>query len=269
MTYSPKLPEHNDNVSHTHPLREFFLILLGLLGLAGLAFWLLGMLVDVAVDRISPETEARIARAVAIKWAEEKPYSLEKQKQIQDLAEQLASCADLPYEVNVSLADEPQANAVALPGGQIVIFSGLLDKLQTENGLAFVLAHEFSHLKNRDHLRAMGRSLVLLTFSAVVTGSNSGLTQLFVPLNQLGMAQHSQTREMQADNVALQILNCHYGHVGGASEFFEAMQEDERVDESGFSHYFATHPAIRQRIETLQQLIRQHGYREGATQPLP
>jgi Zn-dependent protease with chaperone function len=269
MTYSPKLPEHNDNVSHTHPLREFFLILGGLLGLAAIAFWLLGMLVDVAVDRISPETEARISRAVAIKWMEEKPYSLEKEKSIQNLAKRLASCADLPYEVSVRLSDAPEANAVALPGGQIVLFSGLLEKLQTENGLAFVLAHEYSHLKNRDHLRAMGRSLLLLSFSAVVTGSNSGLTQLFVPLNQLGMAQHSQTREMQADNVALQILNCHYGHVGGSGEFFEAMQKEERVDESGFSHYFATHPDLRQRIATLQQLIRQRGYREGPTQPLP
>jgi Zn-dependent protease with chaperone function len=268
MTYSPKLPEHNDNVSHTHPLREFFLILGGLVSLAGLAFWLLGMLVDVAVDRISPETEARISRAVAIKWMEEKPHSLEKQKLIQNLAERLASCTDLPYEVDVRLADSPQANAVALPGGQIVLFSGLLDKLQSENGLAFVLAHEFSHLKNRDHLRAMGRSLLLVTFSAVLTGSNSGLTQLFVPLNQLGMAQHSQAREMQADNAALQILNCHYGHVGGAGEFFEAMQKEERVEESGFSHYFATHPALQQRIATLQKFIRQHGYHEGPTQPL-
>lgn len=268
MRYSPKLPERNDNVSHTSPVREFFLILLGLLGVAALVFWVLGLLIDVLVDRISPETEAKISRAVAIKWAEEKPYSLEKQTRVQKLADEMATCAALPYEASVSLADAPQANALALPGGQIVVFSGLIDKLQSENGLAFVLAHEFSHLKNRDHLRGMGRSLVLVTASVVLTGSHSGLTQLFIPLNQFGMARHSQAREMQADQTALQIMHCFYGHVGGAGEFFEAMQKDERVDDAGFSHYFASHPALRERIAALQQAIRTHGYREGSVRPL-
>lgn len=268
MRYSPKLPDHNDNISHTRPVREFSLILFALLGTAALAFWILGLLVDVLVDRITPETEAKISRAIAIKWAEEKPYSLEKQTQLQNLGKQLAACASLPYDINISLAESEQSNALALPGGQIVVFSGLLDKIQSENGLAFVLAHEFSHLKNRDHLRGMGRSLVLVTMSVALTGSHSGLTQLFIPLNQLGLAQHSQGREMQADRVALQILNCHYGHVGGAAEFFEAMQKDERVDEAGFSHYFASHPDLRRRITMLQQLIRQQGYKEGSTRPL-
>jgi hypothetical protein len=50
MKYEPKLPEHNDNVSHEQPLREFFLILGGLTALALIVFWALGWLVDMGVD---------------------------------------------------------------------------------------------------------------------------------------------------------------------------------------------------------------------------
>ena len=64
MRYEPKLPEHNDNVSHEKPLREFFIILGGLAALAAVLFWALGWLVDVGVDHLSDETEARINRAV-------------------------------------------------------------------------------------------------------------------------------------------------------------------------------------------------------------
>lgn len=68
MKYQPSLPEHNDNVSHQHPLKEFFLILSGLLGVALAAFWCLGLLVDVVVDRLSVETEAALNDAVAFQW---------------------------------------------------------------------------------------------------------------------------------------------------------------------------------------------------------
>jgi beta-barrel assembly-enhancing protease len=158
-------------------------------------------------------------------------------------------------------------NAAVFPGGNVVVFSGLLDKVQSKNGLSFVLAHEFSHLKNRDHLRAMGRSVLLATLSAVLTGAQSDMTQVFIPLNKMTMAQHSQKREMQADNRALQILDCYYGHAGGATEFFEAMQSDPRSKEDGYSHYFATHPQLQERIDNIGQLIRQKGFKVGPVTP--
>jgi beta-barrel assembly-enhancing protease len=267
MKYEPKLPEHNDNVSHEQPLREFFLILGGLTALVAVLFWALGWLVDVGVDHLSEETEARINRAVAMKWEREKSFSPEKQAMLQELADELRQCADLRYPVQIHLTGSSLPNAAVFPGGQIVVFAGLLDKVHSKNGLSFVLAHEISHLRNRDHLRAMGRSLLLAAISAALTGANSDITQIFIPIDRMSMASHSQGREMAADNRALQILNCRYGHAGGATEFFEAMKHDERATKDGFSHYFSSHPELQQRIDNINRLIEQKGLTRGPVSP--
>lgn len=268
MKYQPTLPEHNDNVSHEHPVREFLLILAGLAAIAAAAFWLLGLLVDFTVDHLSPDTEARINRAIAFKWEQEKPFAPEKQAMLQSLANDLKQCADLPYPVTLYLTDSKLPNAAVFPGGHIVVFAGLLDKVQSKNGLAFVLAHELSHLKNRDHLRAMGRSVLLTALSSALTGAHSDMTQVFIPINQMNMAKHSQGREMQADSGALRILGCLYGHAGGATEFFEAMAADERTQDDGYSHYFASHPQLRERIDNLNRLIGEMGLQRGPVMPL-
>ncbi|MGV3741987.1 MAG: M48 family metallopeptidase [Burkholderiaceae bacterium] len=273
MKYEPKLPEHNDNVSHEKPGREFVTILVGFTVVAAALFWILGLLVDTAVDHMSPRVEAKINQAVASAWQEEKgeqekPFAPDKLAMLQKMAEDLRQCAAVPYPVTLHLSKSEKPNAAALPGGHIIVFSGLLDKVESENGLAFVLAHEFSHLKNRDHLRAMGRGLLLAAVATLLTGADSGITQILMPVDRLGHAQHSQKREMAADTTALQVLNCRYGHAGGATEFFEAMKNDKRTDDKGFSHYFASHPQVQARIDNIHRLAEQMGMKRGEVTPL-
>lgn len=136
-------------------------------------------------------------------------------------------CAGMrqPETVSLSKADVP--NAAVIPGGHIVVFSGLLSQVRSENGLAFVLAQELAHITQRDHLRAMGRGIVLFGLAALVTGSDSGLSELLAPVNSPGQASYSRTRESAADAAALRILHCRYGHAGGATELFAAMKDRE------------------------------------------
>jgi Zn-dependent protease with chaperone function len=268
MKYQPSLPEHNDNVSHRKPVREFLLILAGLSACALALFWALGLAIDVVVDRLSPETEARIHRALAVELPEEKSHAPALQAELERMANALRACAGLPYPVTLQLVQAEQPNAAVLPGARIVVFSGLLERVRSQNGLSFVLAHELSHLKNRDHLRGLGRTLLLIAISATLTGAHSDLTQILVPANQFGMARHSQQREMGADAAALDILHCRYGHAGGATEFFEALRAQDKEAALGVSHYFASHPELRARIDHLKRRAAERGYRADATLPL-
>jgi predicted Zn-dependent protease len=268
MRYEPKLPEHNDNITHEKPVREFATIVVGFIVVAAVLFLVLGLLVDVAVDNISPATEAKISEVVGFKQKQEKSFAPEKQAMLQKLAEDLGQCASRPYKVTLQLTKAEDANALVFPGGNIVVFSGLLDKVQSENGLAFVLAHEFGHLQNRDHLRAMGRGLLIAGISMLVTGTDSDITQILMPVHLLSSASYSQKREMEADTGALKVLQCRYGHAGGATEFFEAMKKDGRTDEDGFSHYFASHPQVQARIDNINRLIEQQGLKLGTVTPL-
>ena len=272
MNYQPSLPDHNVNVSHDHPIREFFILVSGVVVVLVLVFWLLGLLVDYAVEFIPPEQEAELFANLNFDWTStpdsEPDTDSEQEASLQGLLDSLQTCLDLPYPITVTLVKSEQVNAVAIPGGNVLVFSGLLESVSSQNGLAFVLAHELGHFVNRDHLRGMGRGILLAALSTVIFGANSDISQMLASASGVQVAQYSQERESLADRTALHVLSCHYGHVGGAAELFVALQELEEALDFGLLHYFATHPELQTRIDDLQRLSKELGFTVGETKEL-
>ena len=260
MKYQPALPEHNDNVSHQHPVREFFVLMAGVLAFLLAGYWALGLFVDVAIDYLSPEQEAQLFSTVNIKWEFGEESMPEEQAKLQGHVDSLTPCLSLPYPITVSLVKSDVVNAMAVPGGKMVVFSGLLDAVSSTNGLMFILAHELGHFKNRDHLRLLGRGIVLSILAMLVFGGDSGLSDLLASTVNLRTAKYSQSRESQADQTALYALQCHFGHVGGATELFETLQSQESKSDFKLLHYFSTHPELQQRIDDLHQLAQEQGF---------
>lgn len=266
MQYHAKLPESNHNVSHQNPIREFLSLLLGVVAIVLFVYWLLGFFVDVAVDYISPEMEMAMYQSML---GEELSTAAVPKKlsdtavEMQTLLGDLSHCIDVDFPIELTFTDSDTPNAYAAPGGQMVVLSGLLNYVESENGLAFVLAHELGHFKNRDHLRGMGRSIVLFALSFLATG-NSELSQLLAPVNEFQSAQFSQSSESAADATALDIVDCHYGHVTGATEFFETMAELSGA-QLLFSHYFTSHPESQARVKAIHTLSQEKGYITGQT----
>ncbi len=260
MNYKPSLPEHNDNVSHQHPLREFFVLITGVLIFVGIGYWFLGFFVDVAVDYLSPEQEAQLFANIDIDWDFGEESMPEKQTKLQSLVDALQPCLPLPYPVTVNLVKSDVVNAMALPGGQMVVFSGLLEAVSSTNGLLFILAHELGHFKNRDHLRLMGRGIVLSILAMLAFGGDSGFSDILASTINLRTAKYSQSRESQADQTALHTLQCHFGHVGGATELFESLKSQEEKFDFELLHYFSSHPELQQRIDDLHRLSQEQGF---------
>jgi len=269
MKYRPSLPDRNDNVSHDKPVREFVVLFFGITVFLLIAFWILGFFVDRAVEYISPEMEAMIFSSLGASEPEMVDGSDPRQTELQSMVDALRECIHIAYPLKVHLIDSDDANALAFPGGRIFVLNGLLGKVLSENGLSFVLAHELAHFKNRDHLRGMGRGIVFTAAAALITGAGSDFTQLFAPMADFSQAQYSQERERLADQQALQILDCYYGHVGGATEFFEAMKPDEKGKGNVFGHYFSSHPEAVQRINSLHLLASEMNLAVGEVLPLP
>ncbi len=228
-------------------------VIIGFIG-----YWALGLFVDVAVDYLSPEQETELFSTVSFDWGLGKENMPEKQAKLQEYLEELKPCLALPNPITVSLVtpegqDRDMVNAFALPGGKIVVFSKLLEAVSSKNGLMFVLAHELGHFKNRDHLRQMGRGLILIILSMLAFGSDAGMSEVLGNTIEFQTATYSQSRESKADLVALQALQCHFGHVGGATELFESLQSQTKGSDFPLSHYFSTHPELQQRIEDIHR----------------
>ena len=268
MKYQPALPEHNDNVSHQQPVREFFILMTGVIVIGFIGYWTLGLFVDVAVDYLSPEQEAELLSSLDIEWDLGEETMPEKQAQLQKYLEELKPCLSLPYPIRVSLVESDRINAMAAPGGKIVVFSELLHAVSSKNGLVFVLAHELGHFKNRDHLRLMGRGIILSILAFLAFGGDSGMNDILASTINLQTATYSQSRESQADQTALRALQCHFGHVGGATELFESLQSQKSDLDFGLSHYFSTHPELQEHIDNMHRFSQELNFSEEETENL-
>jgi beta-barrel assembly-enhancing protease len=260
MQYQAKLPKHNSNVSQSSPLKEFATLLAGIGAVLLVLYWLSGLLVDYTVDHISDETAGELYQSLSQANPSLATSPSESLQEVNALLQKLVRQQGINYPISVSVVDTQELNALAFPTGHIVVYQGLLDKLESQNGLAFVLGHEVAHFKNRDHLRMMGRGLLLLAVSAIIGIGDSDVIQHFSVVSDFSSAQFSQQREQMADASALLMLNEVYGHVGGATEFFDLVMAGEQTNSTTVSHYFASHPQIQQRIDALNTLSKTQGF---------
>ncbi|MFH1983103.1 MAG: M48 family metallopeptidase [Pseudomonadota bacterium] len=263
MEYAPKdiSDASNPNVTSTHPLKELAVLLAGVLGCILGVYVILGIAVDWVVPRISMQTEEKLA-AIFIPSGDGTPNRSETVRKLQTLADDIQlRCAHLPYEITVDIADSPMINAMALPGGRIMVTSGLLDKIESENELAFVLGHEMGHYANRDHLRGFGRALILMVVSTALFGADSSVSSFIGSAVNVTEMNFSRSQENLADEFGLGTLHCAYGHVTGATDFFEKIPTEN--DPGKFGHYFASHPENEKRIAHLNDLGKEKNYAAG------
>jgi Zn-dependent protease with chaperone function len=133
--------------------------------------------------------------------------------------------------------------------------------VSSENELAYVLGHEMGHYANRDHLRGLGRALILTSASVFLFGPDSRIHHFLLKLLTLTDLSFSRKQEYRADEYALLRLQCLYGHVGGSTDFLKKIPKAQ--DPGKFGNYFSSHPENRRRIARLNLLIRQKGLQSG------
>lgn len=253
MKYSPKELDGNVNISHVSPLREFFLLMGGLLVIAIAFYVLLGFAVNKAVDWMPPEAETGLGEIFARKFIDDK--RTEQEESLQELLEFLLKSSSLPgKDYKIHVFDSPQINAAALPGRSIIVFRGLINAVGSENELAFVIAHEIGHFANRDHLRGLGRGLVMLAISVAMLGRDNPASEFMMNSIVKAEMKFSQKQELAADLYAIKLLNKSYGHVGGADDFLTRLSGKDKM--SKLRYYFASHPHPEIRIAELKGFIK-------------
>ncbi len=180
---------------------------------------------------------------------------------VDSLEEKLTDDVNADRDYNVIYEDEEIVNAVAIPGDTIVIYKGLLEKVDSENELAMILGHEIGHFANRDHLKGLSNILLIRLIFSFFIDPNSLLNVGVDVTNTIVNAQYSQSQELAADKFGLDLLNKRYGHVGGATDFFTKLQELEKeANRDDSIAFLASHPLAKKRIKTLKKLIRKQKY---------
>lgn len=174
------------------------------------------------------------------------------------VSESVASESPYPFEFH--LLDDPNTvNAFALPGGQIFITTGLLQRLETEAQLAGVLAHEVGHVIARhgaEHLarQQLGAALVNAVGVAASETPEQGQQAAVVAqaINQLIGLRYGREDELESDRLGFQFMtNAGYNPQG----IVELMQILNAASGQNPPEFLSTHPNPNNRVERLQELI--------------
>ena len=261
MEYKPKEIPEGINVTSVHPLVNFIYLLVTVVVFSALVYLGLGIIATKLVTRISPEMELKIGNSLISSGSKSSIKSNFPQKQyLESLLTSLAqanSYNSLPLTIH--LQKSKHANAVILPGGHIIVTTALLQEAESENELAFVLAHELGHHIARDPLKGLGRSLVFLTVTSAL-GIGTGNADLVTFTGSLTNLHYSRQQESAADIYALSAIIRFYGHGGGSLDFFKRIQTKHKDSRSKLSSYFSTHPLTQARIEHLHKVAREQGW---------
>jgi predicted Zn-dependent protease len=179
---------------------------------------------------------------------------------VQRVGSRIAAVTDLKYQWEFKLiADDKQANAFALPGGKVAVYTGILPITRDEDGLAAVLGHEIGHVVARHGGERLSQQMGVQTVTQVAAGmasSNPATVQLVAAALGAG-AQYgvllpwSRQQESEADHIGI-ILMAKAGYDPHASvELWKRMQAAATGQRP--SEWLSTHPSEATRIQQLER----------------
>lgn len=162
------------------------------------------------------------------------------------------------FDLRVTVVDEDEPNAFALPGGQMVVFAGLLDECESADVLAGVMAHEIVHVEQRHGLKHLLRTLGMIYFAGCFVGGGveefTTVEAVAEMSSLLFVFKHSRAQEEEADRLGVAKLRAANRPAGALASFFERMDSPGRDRLERRLAWMSTHPTTRERIAALREL---------------
>lgn len=161
--------------------------------------------------------------------------------------------AGFNWEFNV--VDEPTVNAWCMPGGKVVVYTGILPVTKDETSLALVMGHEIAHAIARHGNERMSQGIAVQGIGlAAMASTKPSLTrdlllQSYGVGTQLGMLAYSRNHESEADKMGLVFMAMAGYDPRTAPEFWKRMaaQGGQKPPE-----WLSTHPSDERRIADLE-----------------
>jgi len=152
-----------------------------------------------------------------------------------------------PLEFRVTVVDAPIVNAFCLPGGRIVVFTGLLRKAADPDQVAAVLGHEMAHATLRHGLQRIAQSMGLVVAVQVMIGDIGGLMAVVAEVAQQGIiTSYGREQETESDLEGLRMAHA-AGIDGSALERFFGVLQDEHGDVPEVLQWLSSHPQLGER----------------------
>ena len=170
------------------------------------------------------------------------------QQTVQDIGRTLT--AGSRYQYRWLVKQDDTVNAFAMPGGIIVVHTGLLRQAGDPGELAGVLAHEVQHVEQRHSLRQMISSLGWGALVGLTIGDISAVAAMLA--HQAGTLYFSRDMEEEADRLGLLALQRAQIRPDGMLRFFQRLDGKDQAKVPG---WISSHPQTAARAQQIESLI--------------
>ncbi|MFD2524144.1 M48 family metallopeptidase [Emticicia soli] len=216
-------------------------------------FVLLPSLASYMLSKIPVSTEIAIGDKFFESFIRNAEVDKEKSKVLNDFASKIDFQTEYPLKFTV--VKDKQVNAFALPGGNIVVYSGILDKMKSAEELAALLSHEATHVKERHSLQGLSRNLAGSVLISLVFGDTGSISSVLASkaedLYQLGF---SRSMEKEADLKGLQLMYHNRLDPQGMVYLMERLNEEEKKQGSTkMLSYLNSHPMTDERLAYIKE----------------
>ncbi|PZF73471.1 M48 family metallopeptidase [Taibaiella soli] len=166
------------------------------------------------------------------------------------------------YKWEFNLVNNKEANAWCMPGGKVVVYTGIMPIVQNETSLAVVMGHEIAHAIARHGDERMSQELMVEaggTALSVAMASQPGTTQsifnqVYGVGGQLGTLAYSRKHESEADHMGLIFMAIAGYNPSEAVGFWQRMATAASSSQKPPA-FLSTHPSDQQRIQQIQQWL--------------
>ncbi len=162
------------------------------------------------------------------------------------------------YQWEFNLVDSKEVNAWCMPGGKVVVYTGLLPITQNEAALAVVMGHEIAHAIAQHGNERMSQEMIaqgLGTVGSILTSGNATVNNIFnsvyAPGAQIGvLLPNSRKQELEADHFGLIFAAMAGYNPNEAVPFWERMSKASSGQKP--PEFLSTHPSDETRIQKVK-----------------
>jgi predicted Zn-dependent protease len=209
-------------------------------------------MVNKAVENFPSDYEKKFGKVMFDQVKASEKWDSTQTKLLNDFFESLHFKSN--YNIEILCVKKDEVNAYAMPGGFIVVYEGILKKKKSEEELAGLLAHEFSHIKLKHTLKSTFNNI---GFSALLQLVFGGFDESLIGLlgnqtEQLRQLHYSRTLEQEADENGFNLMKEQSLDPNGMVNLFERLKSESS---NNVPSILSTHPLPEERINYIQDLI--------------
>ena len=219
-------------------------------------FFIIPLIMDIAADRFPEDWEKSMGYSLRQSFLFPKDHEAVEIDSVRSICiNNFFKEINPDANVDIVVVNSPVKNAFALPGGYIVVYSGIVQSMEGYDELAALLGHEYGHCYYNHSLKSIFRNLSNYILVSAVFGDVSGISAVILE-NAQSVKQLSYSRELetQADDFGLNIAKKNNISQEGMVKLFTRLRGDT-TSSIDIPEFLQTHPKLENRIERIKEKI--------------